>query len=60
MAIIDIVILLFVIIVLSLIVYFRFIRKGSRGLKCNCYKAKNCHIKLDALRKTFENGQKKA
>lgn len=60
MAFIDIIILLFVIIVLSLIIYFRFIRKNSTGLNCNCYRAKDCHIKLDTLRKAFENGEKKA
>ncbi len=52
---IDYFILGFVLIVIGLIVYFRFIKKDSKNLSCNCYKAKNCGLKINELKDLFSN-----
>lgn len=53
--IIDYIILGFVLVIIGLIIYFRWIKKDKNKTGCNCYKAKSCTIKLDELRKLFEN-----
>ncbi|HHT39074.1 MAG: hypothetical protein RBS76_00070 [Acholeplasmatales bacterium] len=50
---IDYLILAFVLVLVALIVYFRFIKKGSTGT-CNCYKAKTCGLKLNELKDLFK------
>ncbi len=53
--IIDYIILGFVLIVISLIIYFRWIKKNKNKTGCHCYKAKSCTLKLEELRKLFEH-----
>ncbi|MGI6360380.1 MAG: hypothetical protein ACOX02_05020 [Acholeplasmatales bacterium] len=52
---IDYVILGFVLIIIGLIIYFRWIKKNKNKTECNCYKSKNCNVKLEELRKLFEH-----
>lgn len=51
---IDFIILGFVIIVISLIIYFRFIKNENKGT-CNCYKSKTCGLKVDDLKDLFKD-----
>ncbi|MFA5720043.1 MAG: hypothetical protein WC939_03180 [Acholeplasmataceae bacterium] len=51
---IDYLILGFVLLVLGLIIYFKWIKKSEKT-SCHCYKAKSCGIKLEELRKLFNN-----
>lgn len=52
--IIDYVILGFVLVIIGLIIYFRWIKKDKNKTNCNCYKAKSCTLKLEELRKLFD------
>ena len=49
---IDYVILGLVLLVVGLIIYFKWIRKSEKA-SCHCYKAKSCGIKLEELRQLF-------
>lgn len=51
MTITDTFILIFVVLVLGLIVYFRFIRKSRKDkLNCYCYKRNSCNLKVQELK----------
>lgn len=51
MSLIDIIILIFVILFLGSMIYFRWIRKGNKnGLSCHCYKRNTCNLKFEELR----------
>ncbi len=55
---IDVIIVSIVVLVLGLIVYFRFIKKDSKGVSCNCYKAKTCGLKVAELKDLFFEQEK--
>lgn len=55
MNLIDGIILGFVIVVLVLIIYFKWIKKSDASTSCHCYKSKSCSIKLEELRDLFKD-----
>ncbi len=55
MSLIDIIILIVVVFVLSLIIYFRWIKKDHKGLNCHCYKRKSCALKIEELKNLLQN-----
>lgn len=50
MVLIDIIILIFVVLFLGNIVYFRWIRKSDNSSSCHCYKRQSCKLKIEDLK----------
>lgn len=50
MNLVDFIILLIVVLILGLIVYFRWIKKDQNSANCHCYKAKTCQLKIEDLK----------
>lgn len=47
----DIIILIFVIVFLGSIIYFKWLKKSNKnGLSCHCYKRNTCNIKVQELK----------
>lgn len=57
MNLIDAVILIFTILILGLIIYFKWIKKKDK-LSCNCSKVESCQIKIEELRDLFKDFNK--
>ncbi len=55
---IDYIIVGIVLLIVGLIIYYRFIKKDSNGLSCNCYKAKTCGLKISELKDLFFEQEK--
>lgn len=58
MSLIDGIILFIVLMFLGLIIYFRWIKKDSNALNCNCYKRKSCGLKMEELKSLLNNNNK--
>lgn len=50
MTLIDVIILIFVVLFLGSIIYFRWIKKDKNNSSCHCYKAKTCLLKIEDLK----------
>lgn len=50
MNLVDFIILLIVVLILGLIIYFRWIKKDKNSTNCHCYKAKTCQLKIEDLK----------
>lgn len=53
----DAVILIFTILILGLIIYFKWMKKKDK-LSCNCSKVESCQIKIEELRDLFKDFNK--